>query len=253
LSQQGNENKCVVNTTSSLHWGVKYEPLSISIYEDVYSTKIESMGCITHDTYSFIGASPDGINSKSESLLYGRLIEIKNVKSREIDGTICEPYWIQTQIQMEVCDINECDFLETKFVEYECYNDYLADIGEETTNIEYEYVGYPNIFYKGLIIYFHKDLEGPTYVYKPLSIKTVEEESIWETTIIQQYEGNGYQWITNIYWKLVTFNCQLILRNKFWFSKALPYISRFWDTIQYDRIHGSDHRKPVSRVKKTDL
>jgi putative phage-type endonuclease len=246
-------NKNGVNTTSSLHWGVKYEPVSIMVYEDLYSTQIESMGCITHDTYSFIGASPDGVNSKSSSMMYGRLIEIKNVKSREIDGTICEQYWIQMQIQMEVCNINECDFLETKFIEYESYNDYLMDNEADSDNIEYDYVGYPSLFYKGFFIYFHKDSEGPKYIYKPLNIKTLEEEILWETKIIEEYENNGYQWITNIYWKLVTFNCQLILRNKFWFSKAVPYISRFWDTIQYDRVHGSDHRKPASRVKKTDL
>jgi putative phage-type endonuclease len=242
--------KSEVNTTSPLHWGVKYEPLSIMVYEDVYSTTIEQFGCITHDVYSFIGASPDGINSNPSSPRYGRLIEIKNVKSREIDGTICEQYWVQIQTQLEVCNINECDFLETKFVEYESYNDYLEDTGPSSEEIE-EDEDYMGFFYKGLILYFHKPLEGPTYVYKPLRLKSVEEETQWENEMMVEYETKGYQWITNVYWKLEVFNCQLVLRNQFWFAKALPHISRMWDIIKYDRINGSCHRKPASRTKKT--
>ena len=241
-----------VNTTSALHWGIKYEPVSILIYEDVYSTRIESLGCITHEEYDFIGASPDGVNANPDSPLYGRLIEIKNVKSREIDGTICEQYWVQMQIQMEVCNINDCDFLETKFVEYDSYNDYLTDTVVDSDNIEYEYNGCLDLFYKGLIIYFHKDTEGPTYVYKPLCIKTLEEEIVWETDVINKYQSEGYHWITNIYWKLVVFNCQLVLRNRFWFSKVFPAISDFWEIIKYDRINGSDHRKPSKRTKKME-
>ena len=55
------------------------------------------------------------------------MLEIKNVVSREISGIPKFEYWVQMQIQMEVCDLNECDFLETKFVEYENYEDYLND------------------------------------------------------------------------------------------------------------------------------
>ena len=51
-----------VNLNSPMHWGQKYEPLSVLIYEEKYNTKVEDFGCIQHDKYSFVGASPDGIN-----------------------------------------------------------------------------------------------------------------------------------------------------------------------------------------------
>jgi putative phage-type endonuclease len=246
-----------VNTNSSLHWGNKYEPLSVLMYEHIYSTTIRSLGCITHDTIPFIGASPDGINANPLSPRYGRLVEIKNVKSREIDGTISEPYWIQMQIQMEVCDINECDFLETKFVEYDGYADYMKDeceLDEEMDgdDYEYEYTKYTRKVINGMMMYFHKPPEPPTYVYKPLSILPGEGEDEWETNTTNEYVADGYQWITNIYWKLVVFNCQLVLRNKFWFSKSLPQIEEVWNTILEERIDGFDHRKPKqsSRSKK---
>jgi len=108
----------MINTSSPLHWGQKYEPVSVLVYENLYKTIVEDFGCIRHSKHAFLGASPDGINVLKGSALYGRMLEIKNVVNREINGVPKKEYWIQTQLQMEVCDLDECDFLETKFVEY---------------------------------------------------------------------------------------------------------------------------------------
>ena len=97
--------------------GVKYEPVTILIYEDMYKTKVEEFGCIQHPEYNFIGASPDGINIDETNNKFGKMLEIKNIVNREITGIPKTEYWIQTQIQMETCDLNECDFLETRFSE----------------------------------------------------------------------------------------------------------------------------------------
>jgi putative phage-type endonuclease len=117
----------MVNVNSTFHWGQKYEPLSVQIYEHIYNTKVEDFGCIQHNTYKFLGASPDGINVNPESQLYGRMLEIKNIVNREITGIPKKEYWIQTQLQMEVCDLDECDFLETKFTEYENFKEFCDD------------------------------------------------------------------------------------------------------------------------------
>ena len=113
IVNQNIDTKTMVNVNSTLHWGQKYEPLSVLIYEDMYKTKIEDFGCIEHETYKFIGASPDGINIDPQSDRYGRMLEIKNIVNREITGIPKKEYWIQMQIQMEVWDLDECDFLET--------------------------------------------------------------------------------------------------------------------------------------------
>ena len=78
-------------------------------------------------SYSFIGASPDGINSNISNPRFGRMLEIKNIVNREINGIPKLEYWIQMQLQMETCDLNECDFLETKFIEYENEDDFIKD------------------------------------------------------------------------------------------------------------------------------
>jgi hypothetical protein len=109
---------------------VKYEPVSTALYEEWTKTKVDAFGCLTHNKYPFIGASPDGIITDPKSPYFGRMLEIKNIVNREIDGIPSEAYWIQMQIQMEVCQLEACDFLETRFKEYES-EDYFYMADEE--------------------------------------------------------------------------------------------------------------------------
>ena len=58
-----NLKKCnSVNTNSAMHWGHKYEPLSIMHYEFDFDTEVGEFGCKAHSKYPFLRASPDGIN-----------------------------------------------------------------------------------------------------------------------------------------------------------------------------------------------
>jgi hypothetical protein len=136
-----------------LVWGHKYEPISVQIYEDLTNETVLSLGCIPHAQYPYLGASPDGIISpfqekEDSGKRAGRLLEIKNPISRIIDGIPSETYWIQQQIQMEVCDMDGCDFLETQFKEmdeqafYETSSDTVAVTPEEhLPNMHEEYLG----------------------------------------------------------------------------------------------------------------
>ena len=141
------------NVYGSMHWGVKYEPVTVQVYEDMYQTKIEEFGCIQHPKYNFIGASPDGINIEPNCNRFGRMLEIKNIVNREITGIPKTEYWIQTQIQMETCNLDLCDFVETKFSEYE-----ESDFYEDKTHD-----------YKGVILHFveRPEIENEILVYKP--------------------------------------------------------------------------------------
>jgi putative phage-type endonuclease len=227
----------MVNTNTSLHWGQKYEPLSVLIYEHKYKTQVEDFGCIQHPTYKFIGASPDGINVNKSSDRYGRMLEIKNVVSRDINGIPKKEYWVQMQLQMEVCDLDECDFLETKFTEYPDYNAYKNDITDKM---------------KGLIIYFHTKEGKPFYAYKPLELVEEDDISKWEDDILSLYQSEeyNYTYMKFIYWKLEVFSCVLVLRNKEWFKNNIPQLEKVWKIIEQERVTGYEHRAPVKKVKK---
>jgi putative phage-type endonuclease len=230
-----------VNVNTAMHWGQKYEPLSVMIYEDKYKTKVGDFGCIQHDTYRFLGASPDGINIDKTSPRYGRMLEIKNPVSREIDGVPKKEYWIQMQLQMETCDLDECDFLETQFVEYENQDAFEND-GDFTET--------KNGDMKGVIMYFSSKEGVPIYKYKPLHINCCEDFELWEEEQFSEQEKLKNTWIKNIYWKLEEISCVLVLRNKKWFQDNISELDVLWKIVEKERIQGYSHRIPVKRIKQ---
>jgi putative phage-type endonuclease len=242
------EEVVLVNTNTTLHWGQKYEPLSVILYEHMYNSKVEDFGCIQHPKYSFIGASPDGIIIESETGRYGRMLEIKNIVNREINGIPKKEYWIQMQLQMEVCDLNECDFLETKFVEYETYSDYTNDSSDQFNKTA-------DGNYKGQIIYFQTSKGSPHYEYMPLNVSSIYDVTSWEESTIHKYESEPYQYhfIKFIYWRLEKLSCVLVVRNRDWFTKNVAQLENIWNIIEQERISGYEHRAPNKRVKKEQL
>jgi putative phage-type endonuclease len=234
------------NLKSSLHWGVKYELVTLAIYEDMYKTKVGDFGCIVHKDYPFIGASPDGINIDPHSGRYGRMLEIKNIFNREINGIPKEEYWIQMQIQMETCDLDECDFMETRFKE--CENE------DQFYNNEVLHD------YRGVILHFvEKPTQekpanyGPYYRYMPLSIP-VEKEAVDEW--IQKTRDELHE--THVlyeaqYWYLEEMSCVLVKRNREWFKAIVPKIQNTWNIIEKERVEGYEHRAPKKKITKTEV
>lgn len=247
----------MVNTNTTLHWGQKYEPLSVLIYEQKYKTKVEDFGCIQHPIYKFVGASPDGIIVDKNSDRYGRMLEIKNVVSREITGIPKKEYWVQMQLQMEVCDLDECDFLETKFTEYPDYFSYVSDTLNEYYEDE-EGIECLNLSLskdnkmKGSIIYFHTKEGKPFYVYRPLDLIHPHDIENWQDYSVETYENEPYNYIymKTIYWKLEVLSCILVLRNREWFKNNVPQLEKVWKIIEEERVTGYEHRAPVKKQKK---
>ena len=228
------------NTHSPMHWGVKYEPVTVMLYEKKYQTKIGEFGCIQHPDYSFIGASPDGINIDPTSHLFGRMLEIKNIVNRDITGIPKEEYWVQTQIQMETCNLDKCDFVETRIKEYPTEEEFYTDTSHE---------------YRGVILHFVTRGLGsndePIYRYMPLDIN-IEPDAIqtWINATKEAASNSNQFLFTTIYWYLDEMSCVLIERNRKWFATAVTQIQSVWDTILLERSTGYDHRAPKKRVPK---
>lgn len=235
-----------VNTESPMHWGQKYEPLSSSIYENIYGTKVGEFGCIRHPKYSFIGASPDGINIDPFSNRYGRMLEIKNLVNRELNGIPKKEYWVQMQGQMEVCDLDECDFMETVFKEYPDEDAFYSD----SENREY----------RGIILHFVQRVSmgdvssisainhNPRYEYLPFDIELTKENI--EEWIKNKRAAIRREWSLYAinYWYLEDYSCVMVPRNKEWFQTALPKIEETWNTILKERESGYEHRAAKKKV-----
>ena len=227
-----------VNTDSPLHWGQKYEDISLLWYEREYMTKVSDFGCLPHRNISYLAASPDGIVTDSTSNRFGRMLEIKNIVNRDITGIPKKEYWIQMQIQMEVCELDECDFLETRFKEYDNYKHFITD-GTFTHTAEGKM--------KGIMLYFNNS-GLPLYEYAPLGI-TEKDYQCWETTITEKH--SELTLVRSIYWWLDEVSCVLVLRNRTWFNHVKPVIDEFWGKIIHDRKNGYEHRAPQRKNKTT--
>ena len=219
---------------SATHWGERYEPVAVQLYERDTGCNVDLVGCIKHPLYSFIGASPDGIVPK-----LGRGLEIKCVVSREITGVPTHAYWVQMQWQAEVMGLDEIDFLECKFEEYATEDEFMAD---GTFHMTAD--GKP----KGFMQHFHSN-EGTYYRYAPLDLSSSDYER-WCTDTIDE-ESNA-TWVQTRWWKAAAVSCVSVRRQPAWFADILPLVSSLWDDVLLARKDGGEKYRPASRrARKT--
>jgi putative phage-type endonuclease len=140
--------------------GNKYEQIATMIYEYRMNVNVHEFGLIVHPTCKFLAASPDGIISsykydkQHQTKHVGRMLEIKCPVTRkinmdgEIKGGICPIYYYdQVQLQLECCDLDECDFWQCKLFEYEGRDEFLED-----TDLNESFRSKTNGYEKGVII-----------------------------------------------------------------------------------------------------
>jgi len=160
--------------------------------------------------------------------------------NREITGIPKQEYWIQTQIQMETCDLDECDFVETRFKEYESESMFYEDTVSE---------------YKGIILNFISqhaiESFAPVYKYMPLNIP-LDKSSVEDWVLLSKdaAKQDGLALYSVIYWRLDQISSVIIPRNKEWFRLACPKIEAIWKTILHERETGYEHRAARKRVPK---
>lgn len=228
-------------TNKAIKHGVKYEEIVTMIYEYRNNLKVFEYGCIPHPTIPHFGASPDGIvdiGSENKDYL-GRMLEIKCPTGRPITGFCPEYYWAQVQGQLDVCNLNYCDFVECFIKEYENSDEYYNDIGSNDfyNNKELE---------KGVILdAYNIKLNKEVFYYCEFGKNRVEIDK-WISDIIDtiildenlEYRGTSY-------WKLEKYNALLIKRDlEWWDNEALPKINKYWNDVLELR------KKPVEEIQK---
>jgi len=115
--KRGNVHARSTDFLTPMDWGVRFEPVVRDYLEKLWKCKVYESGRLKHPTDLHLGASPDGIIIESEDdARYGRLVEIKCPYSREVGKKLPFEYWCQMQIQMEVTDLNECEYVEVEIL-----------------------------------------------------------------------------------------------------------------------------------------
>jgi putative phage-type endonuclease len=194
----------------AIDWGNKYEPVANMIYEYRNNVQVLEFGCLKHSNYNYLGASPDGITSD------GVMVEIKCPYSRKITGIPKYEYWCQVQGQLEVCDLDRCDFIECCIKEYSDENEYLEDIKNNE---------------KGVVADFYiKSEKRYIKFYSPIFL--IEDKlHEWKNKTIFDNSTEDIIFFNFSYWRLEEVSCIPIYRNQEWFNFARPILEKYWNYI----------------------
>jgi putative phage-type endonuclease len=223
-------------------WGVKYEPVANEVYSNLYGKKVFEYGLIPHPVYKFLGASPDGITED------GVMIEIKVPSSREITGIPPRYYWVQMQIQMEVCDLQLCHFTELRIKEYSLEEEFWAMMDED--------VNYTNILsqYHGCVLVFRDHIEDKNkYIHAPFEF-TIDSLKEWIQKTIEETETDDLVFLNKSFWYVEKVSIVPVPRDREWFARSIPLIKDFYDEIQHFKAVGEEalHQKyPEKNPKDT--
>ena len=230
--------------------GVKYEDEAIWIYSKRNKVIVKEYGCIPHSKIPFFGASPDGIcDYESENKHYiGRMLEIKCPSARPITGFPPEYYYYQVQGQLEVCDLEYCDFLECRIEEYKNKEEFISDSLDKHDEIDIMYRKDGED--KGVVIELYDHILKKM-IYKYFRGSTIKEIELWEDEIIDNsLDNESLDYVTTSYWKLTEYCVTLIKRDKEFFNDTYFEIEKFWNDVLHCRENGVNHLIKEKKEKK---
>lgn len=100
--------------------GTELEPIARDLYDSRYNKKSHEIGLVQHPQYPWLGGSADGITE------CGRLIEIKCPLTRKIENKVPKHYIAQIQLNMEILDLDECDFIQYRPAEGDAPEEFMV-------------------------------------------------------------------------------------------------------------------------------
>jgi len=241
-----------------VHHGKKYEEIATLIYEYRRNVSTDEFGLIVHNKYKWLGASPDRICNKYKldkihlSKYIGRMIEIKCPFVRKIvtnssDVNIVCPiyYWIQIQLQLECCDLEECDFWQCEIKEYKSNIEFIQD-----TDADEPFRSVSTKFEKGCLIqllpkkrindilqgkYDNVVYDDAKFIYPPKIEMSPLDCDLWIINVLNNLNNDSqyqdYYFDKIIYWKLVKSNNITINRDRKWFQDNLPIMQKIWNYV----------------------
>ena len=245
LSKTTETKKSVSKASQNImEWGVKYEPVATEFYEYLNNLKIIEFGLIPHPKLSVFGASPDGIcDIDSPNGYEGRMLEIKCPPKRNFTHEVPLHYWMQMQGQLEVCDLDECDFLQVKIIEYKDVNEYEKDI-LITDKIQNGYTS--DKLPKGVVLSYMEN-DKYNYLYSPW-MASLNEILNWINLQKSIYKDKQLE---EKWWKIERYECTLVRRDKEWWISKVPEIIQFWDdVIHYRKIGNEEIVKRINARKR---
>jgi hypothetical protein len=220
---------------SPFKWGWRFEPVARDLYEMHFAQGVvfEDLGRVRHGWLPRLGASPDGLITTGPRA--GRLVELKCPISRQITGSIPVQYWIQMQLQAEVCDVAAVEYFEVQLGS-------ILQRADKAHMLAYaEAVGKSKLPWIGKICVCapppHEGEEATpdtyNYVYSPLftaNTDGIDECEGWGPPVEEGVVLESALWWVKDYYTTT------VLRNpRWWEDVGMPAYQTFWKEVMTAR------------------
>jgi len=229
--------------TTSLDWGVRYEPVVKGHLEKTLGCTIQDLGRIRHRTDARIAASPDGLitSCSTDPALIGRLVEIKCPSTRVIkDDAISFEYWCQMQLQMEVCDRPACEFVEVKFREPVSTASAAAAQATEATPQTKDIKDIPS-----------NTIIDSGWITLESNIETDVNRYVYHDTEQQPPQDEMWASVETYQWELIRLRRVTVLRDPVWYTNSQEKFAEFWKDVEAARA--GTWQMPPARERKTKV
>lgn len=200
------------NTDRDVHWGKRFEPVAIRIFQSMEGKTVESFGTRIHPKYRWACAKPDGIVYDFPGRPEVELLEVKCPCRCRISEIVPIYYWIQAQFQMEVFNIGVTNFFQCKFRTFRTEKEFMdekIELGQD----------------KGVCIQFGVD----DVTLSPEGM-TIQEAVEWAKGEIEAQHPD--ERLKIIYWKVERAELTVIKRDSQWFEKNKHFFYRAHLDIQ---------------------
>lgn len=239
-------------------WGHRFEPVTRSIYELELAgvgTVCDTLGRFQHPIVEWLSASPDGV--VLEGPLAGRLVEIKSPKTRQPGEFVPPEYYIQMQIQMEVCDMDAVDFVEAQFAQRPVIHlpgvSYGAGAAMDIEGAEpaaldpADAAAVAAARWKGRIRVYGRLEDPTTWCYR---YSTPVEDL--EDAVVPDGPA-GLPLLEESVWWLTGWFARTVLRNRNWWEETgWPAAQMFWAEVQSLRDFNGEGTAVESRSRTSD-
>ena len=199
----------------AMDWGVRFEPVVKRYLERMWKCSIYDCGRLKHQTQKGLAASPDGIIITEECDKYGKLVEIKCPYSRKIGGIVPEEYWMQMQIQLEVTNLSECEYVEVEIVSKTAKN-------------------------------MNPDLSGNAL--EKGTMWLVEKDGIYKYVYSESEKEEGFNEVESIEYNIVEVHNVLVKRDKKWYESTQDVQTQFWNDVE--KARANDFVLPEPKYKR---
>jgi hypothetical protein len=224
---------------SPFKWGWRYEPVARDLFEMEFSGGVvyDGLGRMRHPTLPRLGASPDGVITAGPKI--GRLVELKCPISRELNGSIPINYWIQMQLQAEVCDVPAVEYFEVALGSM-LQTDPQSDLFESKARAsKLRWVG------KVCVVAEEEDSPSNTYRYVYSPLFSTSDVGLVECQAWSPPTKDGVVLESTLWWVKDYFTTTVMRNPRWWESVGHPAYVAFWEDVSKARTDGRHTRVAV--------